>query len=239
MAAALVVATAVPLTAVTIAPGVGSARQHPVNHAAGPAFAPAMPALALVPQRTDPEAALMERMRDGDQEAVTALVERFQQELVGFFFNLCFDQLLSEELAQDVFVNVYRARTRWVPTAKVRTWMYRIAHNRWIDHCRRRHDHLSLDADQDDGGFRLGDAIAAPAGQSDDPQRAGVIRQRVQAALELLPAGQREVFVLANNHGMKYHEISGVLGIPEGTVKSRMHHAIRILRDELADLVEA
>ena len=53
-----------------------------------------------------------------------------------------------------------------------------------------------------------------------------------------LPEGQREVFVLANNHGMKYQEISAVLGIPEGTVKSRMHNAVRALRDDLQDLVE-
>jgi RNA polymerase sigma-70 factor (ECF subfamily) len=181
----------------------------------------------------------MARIRDDDTTAVDALVERFQHELVGFFYNLCYDQLIAEELAQDVFVNVYRARARWQPTARVRTWMYRIAHNRWIDHCRRRHDGISLDAERDDGGFRLGDAMAAPdAGPADDPQRAATIRTRVQSALDLLPAGQREVFILANNQGLKYNEISGILGIPEGTVKSRMHHAIRTLRDELADLVE-
>jgi RNA polymerase sigma-70 factor (ECF subfamily) len=146
-------------------------------------------------------------------------------------------EMVAEELTQDVFVNVYRSRARYVATARVRTYLYRIAHNLWIDHLRRRRRHFSLDAGDDEDGPRFGDSFAAPA-IHDGAARDVRIRDRVQQALELLPAGQREVFVLANNHGMKYHDIAGVLGIPEGTVKSRMHNAVRALRDELADLLE-
>ncbi|NRA37543.1 MAG: sigma-70 family RNA polymerase sigma factor, partial [Planctomycetes bacterium] len=60
----------------------------------------------------------------------------------------------------------------------------------------------------------------------------------IETAVEALPEGQRAVFVLANNQGMKYQEISEVLGIPEGTVKSRMHNAVRHLRQSLKDLVD-
>lgn len=188
----------------------------------------------------DPDVALMERIKNDDQEAVIALVERYQSELTGFFFHLSWDQLVAEELAQDVFVNVYRSRARYTATARVRTFLYRIAHNLWIDHLRRTRRHLSLDAEFGEDGPRLSDTIAAPdvTNQAGRAERESHIRDRVQQALELLPAGQREVFVLANNHGMKYHDIAGVLGIPEGTVKSRMHNAVRALRDELADLVE-
>lgn len=185
----------------------------------------------------DPDVAVMERIKAGDQEAVIELVGKYQSELIGFFFHLSWDQLVAEELAQDVFVNVFRSRERYVATARVRTFLYRIAHNLWIDHLRRQRRHLSLDVGFDEDGPRFGDSLAAPA-IADHEQRNEHIRERVQQALDLLPAGQREVFVLANNHGMKYQEIAGVLGIPEGTVKSRMHHAVRILRDELADLVE-
>lgn len=185
----------------------------------------------------DPDVAVMERIKNGDQEAVIELVGKYQSELIGFFFHLSWDQLVAEELAQDVFVNVFRSRERYVATARVRTFLYRIAHNLWIDHLRRQRRHLSLDVGFDEDGPRFGDSLAAPA-IADHEQRNEHIRERVQQALDLLPAGQREVFVLANNHGMKYQEIAGVLSIPEGTVKSRMHHAVRILRDELADLVE-
>ena len=188
----------------------------------------------------DPDVALMERIKNDDQEAVIALVERYQSELTGFFFHLSWDQLVAEELAQDVFVNVYRSRARYTATARVRTFLYRIAHNLWIDHLRRTRRHLSLDAEFGEDGPRLSDTIAAPdvSDHAGRVERESHIRDRVQQALELLPAGQREVFVLANNHDMKYHDIAAVLGIPEGTVKSRMHNAVRALRDELADLVE-
>ncbi len=186
------------------------------------------------------ELALMARVRDGDREAVIGIVERYQDELIGFFFHLCWDQLASEELAQDVFVRLYNARERWQPTARLRTWLYRIAHNLWIDHLRRKRSLVSLDAERGEEGLRLSDTLAAPATPDPDARdRDAEIRVRVRAALAELPEGQREVFVLANDQGMKYHDISAVLGIPEGTVKSRMHHAVRFLRDELADLVEA
>lgn len=192
-------------------------------------------------QRDDEHVRLMERIRDGDQEAVILLVERFQHELVGFFYHLCWDQLVAEELAQDVFVNVYRSRSRYQATAKVRTYLYRIAHNLWIDHLRRQRRHLSLDAELGEQSLRLINLLKAPD-EPDDLERSArdrIIRNRVQEALGNLPDGQREVFVLANNHGMRYQDIASVLGIPEGTVKSRMHNAVRALRGELADLVDA
>jgi len=188
---------------------------------------------------SDPDVQIMERVRDGEQDAVIELVGRFQNELVGFFYHLGWDQLIAEELAQDVFVNVWRSRARWVATAKVRTWIYRIAHNLWIDHLRRHKRHQSLDAalDQDDQ-LHLSDVLAAPTIAPDHADHDRSIRERAEQALGDLPEGQREVFVMANDLGMKYQEIAAVLGIPEGTVKSRMHHAVRALREDLADLVE-
>jgi RNA polymerase sigma-70 factor (ECF subfamily) len=185
----------------------------------------------------DPELPIMERVRNGDQEAVIILVQRFQGELVGFFYHQCWNQGLAEELAQDVFVNLWRARERWQPTARVRTWLYRIAHNRWIDHCRRDRHHLSLDAISPEG-LRLSDRLPAATSQGPtDADEQTRIRTRVQQAVDALPEGQRDVFILANHQGMRYAEISAVLGIPEGTVKSRMHHAVRQLRDDLGDLI--
>ena len=188
---------------------------------------------------SDSDQLIMERIRDGDQQAVAELVQRFQHELLGFFYHLSWDQLIAEEMVQDVFVNVYRSRARYQPTAKVRTFLYRIAHNLWIDHVRRQKHHLSIDAEMGERSLKLSDVLQAPG--SPDPEsesRDHLIRSRLQDALDALPEGQREVFVLANNHGMKYQEISAVLGIPEGTVKSRMHNAVRTLRDDLQDLVE-
>lgn len=187
----------------------------------------------------DADQQVMARIREGDQEAVVTLVERYQHELTGFFYHLSWDQLIAEELAQDVFVNVYRSRERYQATAKVRTYLYRIAHNLWIDHLRRQKRHVSIDAELGDESLRLVDVLQAPGGEARDHEdRDELIRARIQEALTDLPEGQREVFILANNHGMKYQDISVTLGIPEGTVKSRMHNAVRSLRDALGDLVE-
>lgn len=188
---------------------------------------------------SDDDIAIMERMRDDDREAVVELVRRYQNELVGFFYHQCFDQLLAEEMTQDVFVNVYKSRHRYQATAKVRTFLYRIAHNLWIDHLRRnRHHHVSLDAEYGASNLRLVDVLDAPDANGHDEGHADHVRRRIHQAVALLPEGQREVFVMANQQNMKYQEIAQILGIPEGTVKSRMHNAVRHLRDELADLIE-
>ncbi len=209
-----------------------------------PAMSAAHKLVAEGPEQRERDAGdirVMERIRDGDQDAVILLVERFQNELVGFFYHLSWDQLVAEELAQDVFVNVYRSRSRYQATAKVRTYLYRIAHNLWIDHLRRQRRHLSLDAELGEQSLRLVNVLKAPEAPDELERgaRERIIRQRVQEALGNLPEGQREVFVLANNHGMKYQDIAAVLAIPEGTVKSRMHNAVRAMRSELSDLVDA
>jgi RNA polymerase sigma-70 factor, ECF subfamily len=187
----------------------------------------------------DDDVRIMERIRDDDRDAVVELVQRYQNELVGFFYHQCWDQLVAEELAQDVFVNVYRSRARYQHTAKVRTYLYRIAHNLWIDHIRRRkHHQISLDAEAGESALRLVDVLKAPVEIAPDAAAEDRVRLRIQDAVASLPTGQREVFVMANNHGLKYQEIAEILGIPEGTVKSRMHSAVHYLRDELQDLVE-
>ncbi|HAT10551.1 MAG TPA: hypothetical protein DCS97_08155, partial [Planctomycetes bacterium] len=150
------------------------------------------------------ELALMARVRDGDREAVIGIVERYQDELIGFFYHLCWDQTVAEELAQDVFVRLYNARERWQPTARLRTWLYRIAHNLWIDHLRRKRSLVSIDAERGEEGMRLADVLeAAPQADPDARERDAQIRERVRGALAELPEGQREVFILANDQGMK------------------------------------
>ena len=170
----------------------------------------------------------MVAVRTGINGSVEALVGRFQDELVGFFYHQCWDQGVAEELAQDVFVNAYRARERWVPSARVRTWLYRIAHNRWIDHLRRQRPHRSLhEIEVDD--------LEAPAVEV---ALDGSVRERLQAAVAALPEGQRVVVGLVVDGQLPYAEVARVLAIPEGTVKSRMFHAVRQLRSTLGDLWE-
>lgn len=200
------------------------------------------PAAASEPRPATPsdsDTQVMECLRDGDDDALAIIVERYQNELVGYFYHHCWDQLTSEDLAQTVFIKLFRARSRYQITAKLRTYLYRIAYNAWVDHLRRQRHHASLDAQYGGDGPRLRDSLADPKalGAGNDVNTP-YLRQRIQEAVERLPEGQQDVFILANNQDMRYQEISEVLGIPEGTVKSRMHAAVRRLRTDLADLVE-
>ena len=176
----------------------------------------------------------MQRVSLGDEQAFELLVNRFQNELIGYFYNQCWDQHTAEELAQTVFIKLYRARERYQPTATVRTYLYRIARNAWIDHLRRRRHHLSLESGSEDG-TALRDRLAGGV-DVEQLQRLDEIQTRIAEAVATLPVGQQEVFVLANQQELPYPEISEILNIPVGTVKSRMHHAVKTLRHKLADL---
>ena len=175
----------------------------------------------------------MVALRDQDCEAsMDKLVVAYQHELVGFFYARIFQQDVAEDLAQQVFIKVYRARQRWEPRASVRTFLYRIAHNALIDHLRRRRPSVSLEADEH---VLLRDRLADPS-QKHDPVHSEELRDRITAALEDLSDLHREVFILGQIQELPYSEISEILDIPEGTVKSRMYTAMRRLRIALGDL---
>lgn len=191
----------------------------------------------------DGDVILLERLRDSEDqasldEALTALVERYQNELVGFFYHHAWNQLVAEELAQTVFIKLFQARRRYTVQAKVRTYLYRIAHNVWIDHLRRKRPMISLDKERGPAGRPMTDMLEAPHSDPIDADEQAMLRERIQSAVDTLSDAHREVFILANNQGLAYPEISDILDIPVGTVKSRMYHAVRHLRDELRDLVE-
>ena len=144
----------------------------------------------------------------------------------------------SEELAQDVWSNVIRVRAQYQPTAKFTTWLYRLAHNRLIDFYRAegRAEWVSRDADDD-----ADDAVnAQPASRTVQPEvmvESRNIAARMRAALDALPAAQREAFLLQQEGGMSVAEIADATGVPEETAKSRLRYAVTKLRAQLEDLL--
>ena len=192
----------------------------------------------------DGDVTLLERLRDHDEQhelddALGQLVERYQHELVGFFYHHIWDQSTAEDLAQTVFIKLFQARKRYQVQAKVRTYIYRIAHNVWIDHLRRKRPTISLDQQRGPTGRPLSDSLAAKQADVIEQDEQEFLRQHIQDAVDQLSDGHREVFVMANNQGLAYPDISDILGIPVGTVKSRMYHAVRQLREALKDVVDA
>src|SRR5690606_29106384 len=130
----------------------------------------------------------------------------------------------------EVFVRVYRARERYTPDAALSTFIFRIAKNYWIDVYRSRRvrpDERSLDqAGQEDEDETMAESVPSPAVGPVDAVVDFEDQERLRAALARLPEIQRSVLALAGGQGMKYEQVAAVLGIPVGTVKSRVHAAV-------------
>ncbi len=188
------------------------------------------------------DAELMLATRRGDREAFAELVQRHHRPLVNFFFRLLWDRQRAEDFAQEVFLKVFAHAGTYEATAKFTTYLYRVAKNLWIDFLRVEGNHpraQSLDAPAN--GEEGEGAPMALAGGDRRPEDIAMDReaiQEMQQAIEQLPEEMRLVLVLSEQQGMKYQEVSEVLGIPVGTVKSRMHNAILRLREIMGVTIE-
>jgi RNA polymerase sigma-70 factor (ECF subfamily) len=174
---------------------------------------------------------LISRAAGGDSSAFQALVERHRSMVYRVAYQFAGNHHDAEDIAQEVFIKVYRSLDRFRQDAQLTSWMYRIVMNACIDHRRRQ---------------RL--AVAAPFGEEaeqrmlntpeerPDPEErayAGELGQVLESEIGRLPNGQRVVFVMRHHQGMKLSEIAGALGLAEGTVKRQLHAAVHRLRQAL------
>jgi RNA polymerase sigma-70 factor (ECF subfamily) len=169
----------------------------------------------------DRETELMLRVKVGDPAAFAELYGLYQKPLVNYLFRLCFNRTLSEDLLQETFLRIWKAAATYEPTAKVSTYVFRIAHNLFLNEAAKRREIALEGADNE--------LRADPA--SDLGRRE--IQGAVKKAIEGLPDGEREVLLLSEYNGFKYAEISEILAIPVGTVKSRMFSAMQRLKEAL------
>jgi len=184
------------------------------------------------------DAALIAEVRKGRIAAFTQLVERHQRSLINFFYHLSWDRHLAEDCAQEVFLRLYAHLGTYEPQAKFTTFLFRIARNLWID--RRRSENargreVSLESPVGFGESRvlrdrLPDASATPVEILAREER----QEELRRAIGRLPEEQRTVLILSEIQGLKYQEIGEILGIPVGTVKSRMHTAVERLKEMLS-----
>jgi RNA polymerase sigma-70 factor (ECF subfamily) len=203
-----------------------------------PAEAEQAPAHGLGPGQGDPgedsaEGDLLERFRLGDKAAFTAIVGRYQDSLVRFFFRLCWDRDRAEDFAQDVFLKLLRGARNYRPQGKLSTYLFKIATNRWIDYYRSlqpRPKLRSLDQPFFEDEDPLADRVPAEAGDPAAASEGDEERVELRRALHKLSLPHRLVFELAVHQSLPYSEIAAMLDIPEGTVKSRMHNSVKTLR---------
>jgi len=180
---------------------------------------------------------LMLRIRSGDEDAFQELMDRYVRVLLGFFCRLGLRLEDAEDGVQEVFFRIYRSRESYVPKTEFRHLLFRIATNYWIDRFRtakRRPASLSLDApmerELDSRPVRLLDQLPGSDRRPDRILAGRELGQRIEEAIQRLPEGQRIVFLLGETAGMRYEDVGKTLGIPVGTVKSRMHAAVHELR---------
>lgn len=174
---------------------------------------------------------LMARFQTGDASAFETLVRRHRTPVFSFLARLTGDRARAEDLCQETFLKAIRASPGWEPRARFQTWLYSIARNQAVDEARRQ-------------AFRRAEPLdaapaAAAASGGPTPDRAAeiaLLRPKLEAALAGLPEEQREVFLLREYAGLRFHEIASVTGVPENTVKSRMRYALEALRARLAEL---
>jgi RNA polymerase sigma-70 factor (ECF subfamily) len=148
----------------------------------------------------------------------------------------CRESGIVDELFQDIWMNLIRSRASYAPTAKFTTWLYRLAHNRLIDHYRAS-GHLTLVSADDDAHEEI--VAALPGARGDQPEVRAENRElgeRLRAAVAALPPAQREAFLLQQEAGLSLAEIAAVTGVGTETVKSRLRYAIGKLRGDLLDL---
>jgi RNA polymerase sigma-70 factor (ECF subfamily) len=185
------------------------------------------------------DAEIMLRVKAGDDSAFDYLVEKFRRPLVGFMYRLSRNQAAAEDLAQEVFLRVYRSRKSYKAEARFTTWLYRIATNLAVNHARdtrvERTQGKSLDEPEPETGVAMDVADAAPTAEE------RLLRQERMAAIrshvETLPERQRIAVVLHKYQGMDYHEIGQVLELSESATKSLLFRAYETLRDKLKDFV--
>jgi RNA polymerase sigma-70 factor (ECF subfamily) len=186
----------------------------------------------------EPDAELMLRVKEGDAASFALLLERHRAPVIHFLYRMVQNQAVAEELAQEVFLRVYRARATYEPTAKFTTWLFRIAM------------HLALNSMRDGRPEKLQESLD---GESEDsagrqvPDRNPTIEQEllyrvkldeVRRAIAALPDKQRAAVLMHKYEEMEYTQIARVLNCSESAVKSLLFRAYETLRARLAHMAQ-
>jgi RNA polymerase sigma-70 factor, ECF subfamily len=182
------------------------------------------------------DAELMLRVRDGDTESFALLLERHRTPVIHFVYRMVQNQAVAEELAQEVFLRVYRSRANYEPTAKFTTWLFRIASHlalNWIRDRKNERNQESLDEEMRDGMARQVEDRGMSSEQA-------LVREskfeEIRRAIALLPDKQRMAVLMHKYDEMEYSQIAAVLECSESAVKSLLFRAYETLRARLAHM---
>jgi RNA polymerase sigma-70 factor, ECF subfamily len=186
------------------------------------------------------DAEVMLRVKAGDDDAFNFLIEKFRRPLISFMYRMTHNSATAEELAQEVFLRMYRSRAGYTANAKLTTWMYRIATNLAVNHARdtkheRPENVVSIDESDEDTGLTVDvpDTSLNVEQNMLRSERLAAIRQHVQD----LPERQRTAVLMHKYQNMDYKQIAEVLNLSESATKSLLFRAYETLRDKLKDFI--
>jgi RNA polymerase sigma-70 factor (ECF subfamily) len=186
------------------------------------------------------DAEVMLELRSGNMAAFDVLLAKYRKPIVHFMFRMVHNQAVAEELAQEVFLRIYRSRETYRAEARFSTWLYRIATNLGVNHARdTRHERLAstvyLDEPDSETGTTPDVADLTPSAEANllRRERMKAIRQHVMA----LPERQKTAVLMHKYEGMDYRQIGEVLKLSESATKSLLFRAYQTLREKLKDFV--
>ena len=186
------------------------------------------------------DAQIMLRVKGGDESAFEYLVQKYRRPMLSFMYRMAHNTAVAEDLAQEVFLRVYRSRETYEASAKFTTWLYRIASNLAVNHARdtrhqRPENTVSLDQPDQETGMTMDvpdDSLTAEESIV-RRERLAAIRQRVQD----LPERQRMAVIMHKYQQMDYRQIAEVLKLSESAIKSLLFRAYETLRVQLREFV--
>jgi len=186
------------------------------------------------------DAQIMLRVKAGDDSAFEYLVQKYRRPMLSFMYRMAHNTAVAEDLAQEVFLRVYRSREKYEASAKFTTWLYRIASNLAVNHARdtrhqRPENTVSLDEPDQDTGLTMDvpdDSLSAEE-TIVRRERLAAIRQRVEA----LPERQKMALIMHKYQQMDYRQIAEVLKLSESAIKSLLFRAYETLRVQLKEFV--
>jgi RNA polymerase sigma-70 factor, ECF subfamily len=174
---------------------------------------------------------LVSRAAGGDLAAFQALVERHRSMVYRVAFQFAGNHYDAEDIAQEVFIKVYRSLEKFRQDSQLTSWLYRIVMNACIDHRRRQRPASAAPLGEEAEHRMLNTPEETP--DPEDRAYAGELGEVLESEIARLPQGQRIVFIMRHHHGLKLSEIADALGLAEGTVKRQLHAAIYRLRARL------
>jgi RNA polymerase sigma-70 factor (ECF subfamily) len=182
------------------------------------------------------DAELMLRVRDGCNESFSLLLDKHRTPVIHFLYRMVPNQAVAEELAQEVFMRVYRSRASYEPTAKFTTWLFRIATHLALNRMRDTRHEKSQDSLDDE----VADGMARQVADRNLTVEQNMLRQakfqEIRRAIEGLPQKQRAAVLMHKYQEMEYSQIAAALQCSESAVKSLLFRAYETLRSRLAHL---